>query len=173
MQRVGMPVNKQPKNRHFQDQALLPGEKGCGNKGDLLGVSLTLMVELDVTFDLSTGRTGRAQGAHREQVNVSSNGRRPREGIMQRRVPQGTPLLPWRTRLLRGDAQEQIKLMVDEACSHGPVESFVFVRNFKTELSVATVKRNALVLRAPTCQLARKTEKAFQKGASCPHAELG
>ena len=58
-------MNKQPKNRHFQDQALLPGEKGCGNKGDLLGVSLTLMVELDVTFDLSTGRTGRAQGAHK------------------------------------------------------------------------------------------------------------
>ena len=55
--------------------------------------------------------------------------------------------------------------------------SFIFRHAFegglKTELSVATVKGNALMFHACICQLARKTGKAFQKGATCPHAEVG
>ena len=41
----------------------------------------------------------------------------------------------------------------------------------RPQLSVATVKRN--VFQACTCQLARVTGKTFQKGATCPHAEIG
>ena len=42
-----------------------------------------------------------------------------------------------------------------------------------TELSVATVKGNALVFQACIRQLAQKTGKAFQEGATRPHAEVG
>ena len=71
------------------------------------------------------------------------------------------------------EAKEQIKMMAAEACSHGSaVDRSVFVRNLKTEQSVATVKGNAPVFHACTCQLARVTGKDFQKGASCPHAEV-
>ena len=41
------------------------------------------------------------------------------------------------------------------------------------ELSVATVKGNALVFQACISQLARKTGEAFRKGETCPHAEVG
>ena len=53
------------------------------------------------------------------------------------------------------EAKEQIKMMADEACSHeSAVDRSAFVRNLKTELSVATEKGNALVFHASTCQLA-------------------
>ena len=68
LQRAGMSVSKQPKNRHLQMQgnSPLPGSEGYGNRGDLLGVSLTRMVELVVTFVHTTGKAGRTQGAHKE-----------------------------------------------------------------------------------------------------------
>ena len=74
---------------------------------------------------------------------------------------------------LGGKAQEQIELMADKSCSHGAVDSSAFVRNLKTALSLATVKGNALVFHARTCRSAKMTGKAFQKGASWPHAEVG
>ena len=43
--------------------APLPGSQGYGNRGDLLTLSLTRMVELDVTFVHTTGTAGRTQGA--------------------------------------------------------------------------------------------------------------
>ena len=65
-----MSVSKQPKNRHLQMQgnSPLPGSEGYGNRGDLLGVSLTRMVALVVTFVHTTGKAGRTQGAHKEAV---------------------------------------------------------------------------------------------------------
>ena len=60
-----------------------------------------------------------------------------------------------------------------EACSHGALDRSAFVTNLKTEVSVVTVKGNALVFHASACQLARKTGQAVQKGASCPDAEVG
>ena len=39
---------------------------GILQQGDLLGVSLTRMVELDVTFVHTIGTAGRTQGAHKE-----------------------------------------------------------------------------------------------------------
>ena len=74
---------------------------------------------------------------------------------------------------LGGEAQQQIKLMADEACSHGAVGRSAFAGNLKTELSLATVKGNARVLHACTCQVANMTGEAVQKGASCPHAKVG
>ena len=44
----------------------MPGSQGYGNRGDLLGVSLPRMVELDVTFVHTTGTARRTQGAHKE-----------------------------------------------------------------------------------------------------------
>ena len=64
-------------------------------------------------------------------------------------------------------------MLADEACSHSSMQRLAFARNLKTELSVATVKGNALVFQSCICQLARKTGKAFQKGATCPNAEVG
>ena len=69
--------------------------------------------------------------------------------------------------------REQIRKLADEARSHSSVHRSEFVGNMKTESSVATVKGNALVFQACISQLARKTGKAFQKGATCPHAEVG
>ena len=37
---------------------------------------------------------------------------------------------------------------------------------------LVNVKGNALVIQACISQLARKTGKVFQKGATCPHAEV-
>ena len=59
------------------------------------------------------------------------------------------------------------------ACCHSSVNRSTFIRNSKTELIFATVKGNALVFQACISQLARKSGKAFQKGATCPHAEVG
>ena len=52
VQREGISVCKQTKNRHLQPQGHtpLPGSQGYGNRSDLLGVSLTRMVALGVTF---------------------------------------------------------------------------------------------------------------------------
>ena len=71
------------------------------------------------------------------------------------------------------EAKEQIRMLADEACSHSSVLRSAFVRNLKTALSVATVKGSAFVFQACICQLARKTGKYCQKGATCPHAEVG
>lgn len=65
-------VTKQPKPCHLQQQAPLPNEKGDGNMGDLLGVSLTSMVGLDVTFVVTTGKTG--TDPTRDQVRLSNKG---------------------------------------------------------------------------------------------------
>ena len=44
----------------------------------------------------------------------------------------------------------------DEACSYSSVHRSAFVRNLKTELSVATVKGNALVFETCLCQKDRQ-----------------
>ena len=178
MQRTGMSVSKQPKNRHLQMQGSspLPGSQGYGNRGDLLGVSLTRMVELDVTFVHTTGTAGRTQGAHKE----AGKSVRIREGTKRKHhAKAGTSgytyaTLAHDTHGRLGDvAKEQIRILADEACCHSSVSRSTFIRNLKTELSVATVKGNTLVFQACISQLARKTGKAFQKGATCPHAEVG
>ena len=91
MQSAGMSVSKQPKNRHLQmqDSSPIPGSEGYGNRGDLLGVSLTRMVELYVTFVHTTGSAGRTQGVHKE---VSGFVKTPRESTMRRRGHRGTPM---------------------------------------------------------------------------------
>ena len=45
-------------------------------------------------------------------------------------------------------------MLADEACSHSSVQISMCSRNLETELSVATVKGNALVFQACICQLA-------------------
>ena len=62
---------------------------------------------------------------------------------------------------LGDEAKEQIRMLADEACGHSSVQRSAFVRNLKTELSIATVKGSALVFHSYICQLARKTGKAF------------
>ena len=66
-----MSVSKKPRNGHLQAQGntSLLGSQGYGNRGDLLGLSVTRMVELDVTFVHTTGMAGRTQGAHKEAGN--------------------------------------------------------------------------------------------------------
>ena len=70
MQRAGMSVSKQPKNRHLQMQgnSPLPESEGYGNKGDLLGVSLMRMVELDFrSHNGDSGEdSGRTQGSRQK-----------------------------------------------------------------------------------------------------------
>ena len=52
MQRAGMYVSKRPRNQHLQMQvnSPLPGSEGYGNRGYLLGVSLTRMVDSASNF---------------------------------------------------------------------------------------------------------------------------
>ena len=64
-------------------------------------------------------------------------------------------------------------MLADDACSYSSVQRSAFVMNLKTALSVATVKGSGFVFQACICRLARKTGKAFQKGATCSHAEVG
>ena len=93
MQRAGMSVSKQPKNQHLQMQgnSPLPGSEGYGNRGDLLGVLLTRMVELDVTFVHTTrGQRGGLRAHTRKQEKVSGYVKPPREGTMQRLGHRGT-----------------------------------------------------------------------------------
>ena len=73
----------------------------------------------------------------------------------------------------RDETKEQIRILVDEACCHRSVNRSTFIRILKTELTVPTVKGNALVFKACSSQLARKTGKALRKGATCPHTQLG
>jgi hypothetical protein len=49
------------------------------------------------------------------------------------------------------------------------VHRSAFVGNLKVELSVATMKGNALFFKACIGQM---TGKAFQRGATCPHAKV-
>ena len=112
MQRAGMSVSKQPKNRQLQMQgnSPLPGSEGYGNTGNLLGVSLTRMMELDVTFVHTTGTEGRTQGAHekagksfrireatKRKQHVSAPKKVSEEGkraaSVQHAAPQSMPML--------------------------------------------------------------------------------
>ena len=63
-----MSVSKQPKRRLLQIQGRtpLPGAHRYGNRRAPPGVSLTRMVELDVTFAHTTGTARRTQRAHKE-----------------------------------------------------------------------------------------------------------
>ena len=72
---------------------------------------------------------------------------------------------------LGDEANEQISMLADETCSHSSMQRSAFIRNLKTELSVAINQRQCP--RVPVMYLARMIRKAFQKGAACPHAEVG
>ena len=175
MQRAGMSVSKQPKNQHLQAQGHtpLPGSLGYGNWGDLLGASPTRMVELGVTFVHTTGMAGRTQGAHKEagkRVKIREAPKRKHHAKAGASGYMYTTLAHETHGHLGDEAKEQMRTLADEACSHTSVQRSVIARNLKTELSVATVKGNALVFQSCIFQLARKTGKAFQKGATCPHA---
>lgn len=90
------------------------------------------------------------------------------------KILEGTLLLPWSTRHVHGhrcEVQEKIKLITDETCSHGVVDSPAFARNGNIELIATRVKGSAPVCHAQTCQLAPigpKDGPGIQKGASCP-----
>ena len=155
-----MSVSKQPKNRHLQMQgnSILSGSAGYGNRGDLLGVSLTRMVELEVTFVDTTGTAGRPQGAHKE----AGKSVRIREATKRRyHAKVGTSVYTYATLAhethgrLGDEAKEQIRILADEACCHSLVNRSTFIRNLKTELCVATVKRNAPVFQSCISQLGR------------------
>ena len=129
------------------------------------------MVELDITFVHTTGTAGRIQGAHKE----AGKSVKIREATKRKHhAKAGTSghthaMLAHETRGYLGyEAKEQIRMLADEACSHSSVQRSAFVRNLKTELSVATMKGNALVFQACIRQLARKTGKAFQKSGIMP-----
>ena len=116
-------------------------------KRDLVGVSLTHEVELDVTFVLTTRKT----------VEVTRSPQLSKGMCQGTLKDQGEPLrlatLAHEANGRRGDeAQEQARCMADEACSHGPVDILAHFRNgveelnaLKTGLSVATVNGNAPV----------------------------
>ena len=69
---------------------------------------------------------------------------------------------------LGDEAKEEIRMLSDEACSHSLVQRSALVRSLKTELSVVTVKGNALVFQSCICQMARKTGKALKKRGNMP-----
>ena len=75
-----------------------PGSERYGNRGDLLGVSLTRMVQLDVTFVHTTGQRGGLRAHTRKPAKVSGYVKPPREGTMQRLGHRGTPMQLWRMR---------------------------------------------------------------------------
>ena len=169
-----MPVSKQPKNLHSQMQGYihLPGSQGYGNRADLLGVSLTRMAELDVSFIHTTGKAARTQGLHKE----AGKSVKIREATKRKHhAKAGTSRYTYATLAhgthgrLGDEAKEHIRMLADKACSHSSVQRSASVRNLKSELIVATVKGNALVLHA----FASWPEKRISKGATCPHAGVG
>ena len=130
-------------NRHLQMQgiSLLPRFGGYGNRRDMLGVSLTRMVELDVTVVHTTGTAGRTQGAHKEAAESV----RIREATKRRRGHRGTPMQLLRMRPTddwgtRPRNRSESSNEANEACCRSTIVESVFIRNLKTELSVATVK---------------------------------
>ena len=128
-----MSVSKQPKNRQLQKQEHTPqpGSQGYGDRGDPLGVSLSRMLELGVTFTHTTGTAGRTQGTHKKQARGSGFVKPPREIIMRRQEHRGANMLPLRLRLAEGWGSKQIRLLGDEACSYSSVSVSAFVRNLK------------------------------------------
>ena len=64
MQRTGMSVTKLPKIATYKNMDHYQVRKVM--RGDPVGGSLTRMEELEIPFVLTTGKTGRAQGAHKE-----------------------------------------------------------------------------------------------------------
>ena len=144
-------------------------------RGDLLGVSITRMLELDVTFVHTTGTAVRTQGAHKEagkSVKIREDSKRKHHAKAGTSGYTYTTLAHETHACLGDEAKEQIRMLADEACSHSSVQISAFGRNLKTEISVATVKGNALVFQSCICQMARNAGKAFQKGATCPHTEV-
>ena len=75
---------------------------------------------------------------------MSTSAKRRRENTMRRRAHRG---MAQETHGRLGDeAKEQIRILADEACSHTSVQRSAW--NLNTELRVATVKGNALVLQS-------------------------
>ena len=70
------------------------------NRGDLLGVSVTRMVQLDVTFVHTTGMARRTQGRTRRHSRVSRSAKRPRENTMRRWAHRGIRTQRWHMRLM-------------------------------------------------------------------------
>ena len=131
-------------------------------------MSLTRMVELDVTFVLTTGKMGRTKGA-REGTGERCQG----AGEGQKQIPceirhawvHFCHIGTRDARALGFGSQGTDQMMADAACRHGSaVDRSAFVRNMKTELGVAAVKGGALVFHVCTCQLARVMGRALQKG---------
>ena len=129
----------------------------------------TRMAELDITFVHTTGRAVKTQGAHKE----AGKSVKIREAMKrQHHAKAGTSGNTYATLAhethgrLEDEAKEQSRMLADEACRHSSMQRLAFVRNLETELSVATVKGNALVFQSCICQLARKTGKA--KGGNMP-----
>ena len=179
MHRAGLAACKQPTNRHLesdQEKRVAPGTKGFGKRGDILGVSLDRMVEMDYTVVLCTGETARKTGAHTEAGKCAKAREKQKCNHHAKGGTTGYDFVPIviETHGRLGEAAKaEIKYLADVASSGGRVDRGAFIRNFKTELSVAHVKGNALVFQACFGQLARITGKAYKPGAACPHAEIG
>ena len=140
MQCAGMSVGNQPKNRHLQAQghAPVPGSQRYGNRGDLLGVSQTRMVQLE-TFAHTTGMAGRTQGAHQE-AGKSAKIREATKRIHHAKA--GTSGYTYATLAhethgrLGDEEEEQIRMLADEACSHASVHRSAFVGTSKLSLAL-------------------------------------
>ena len=118
---------------------------------------LTRIVELDVTFVHTTGTAGSTQGAHKEagkSVKIREATKRKHHTKAGTSGYKHATLAHDTHGRLGDEAKEQIKMLADEACSHSSVQISMCSRNLETELSVATVKGNALVFQACICQLA-------------------
>ena len=127
-------VSKKPKNRHLQMQgnSPLPGSEGYGNRGDLLGVSLTRMVELNVTFVHTTGTAGTTQGAHKEagkSVRIREASKRRHHSKAGKSGYIYVTLAHETHGRLGDEAQEQIRILADEACCQSSVNRSTFIRS--------------------------------------------
>ena len=156
MQRAGMSVRRQPKNRHLRSQGHTPlsGTQDTATGETSLECPPPRMVELDVTFVHTTGRAGRIQGAHKE-AGKSDKIREATKRQHHAKAGCAYAVLAHETHGHLGDeAKEPIRMLPDEACSRSSVQRSAFARNLKTELSVATVRGNAVLFQACVCQLA-------------------
>ena len=169
--RAGRAVCRQPVNRHLQEAAMAPGERGWGKKGDILAVGMGEMVEIDVTYAVTTTA---AQLDKPEGAVV-----RARESRKTRHHAQGgtagytfVPVVMDTFGAMGEEAKREMRKLGKIAASGGRVDAAAFVRNMCTDLSVMHVKGNHLVFQACYGQIARKTGTLYQPGYWVASAEI-
>lgn len=116
-------LSKQLNNLHLQKQGHTPlrGSRGHENRETLLGVSLTRMMQLHVTFSHITETAGRTRGAH-EEAGKSVRTHEANKG--RHHAKEGTSGYIYATLAhethgrVGTQRKKQIRVLADENCSH-------------------------------------------------------